>query len=649
MHRIATALLVLLILPATAGANSTITRANDTYTVTSDSDFDTVTATVSREFVVVPRPVSLRAPDGQTYTFTTLQSFSTTLPVGCASTNANKTVTCADVGGTDADADHLVMLGGTGDDTLRVVFAGTGAQQGSFDDTRLEGGDGYDTLTGSLGPDTLIADGAVADLATDSLKGGAGADTLTCGSARDGVSYDDGRTTGIDFTIGANQAGPDGDIVTGCGSVIGTSKADTLTGDNGVNVIYGRGGDDVIRPGLGADHAEGEDGADTYSCDDFARVSGVTVDTTTGAGCDAGDVAFTFENVVGSKGEDTITTGTSANRISGLAGDDGITSGGGDDIVDGGGGADTLSDSSGNDTLAFGNRVAGVTVDLSEQDTVAGDANDYASGFENVTGTPAADMLSGTDGDNRIEGLGGDDTLVGRSGADQLDGGDGTDTTRYDDAGRAAGVSVDLRDLTGVENLVGTPFADTLTGTDGPNVIDGLDGEDTITALGGDDTITSLDAKTDTVDCGAGADSVKRDLIDLLTGCETLDPAATPSPSPAPSASATATPSPSPIPKATATLAVKVKKHRLKRLTVSGLPAGGATLVVSCKAPKGDKRSCAFKTKTRSGAGSVALKGLFKKRKLAAGTRITVKVRGDDVVARTFTVRVRAGKAPKVT
>ena len=150
------------------------------------------------------------------------------------------------------------------------------------------------------------------------------------------------------------------------------------------------------------------------------------------------------------------------------------------------------------------------------------------------------DNLTGGNGNDTIEALGGADTLIGgpgddvldpdggsaNPGSDLVDGGPGTDVVDYR-LGQIGGVSVDLgiagfqptgsegSDMfSGIENVMGTGFADTLRGDKGPNSLVGFAGADSIDVR---------DGGPDTVDCGEDADTVTTDLpgIDTLLNCET--------------------------------------------------------------------------------------------------------------------------------
>ncbi|MGH2990374.1 MAG: hypothetical protein ACRDMA_11025 [Solirubrobacterales bacterium] len=164
------------------------------------------------------------------------------------------------------------------------------------------------------------------------------------------------------------------------------------------------------------------------------------------------------------------------------------------------------------------------------------------------------DLLIGTNGPNQLlggettmqtgndtlVGLGGNDTLGGALGdsntvsyaqgstgpialslettAPQATGGSGTDTI--------TDTTLDGDALPDIQNIVGSPFADTLTGNSLANRIVGRGGRDEISLLDGPDRFEVLDGVLDTVACGGGADSGVADEpgVDAINpDCETTD------------------------------------------------------------------------------------------------------------------------------
>ncbi|MCW2994201.1 MAG: calcium-binding protein [Conexibacter sp.] len=131
-----------------------------------------------------------------------------------------------------------------------------------------------------------------------------------------------------------------------------------------------------------------------------------------------------------------------------------------------------------------------------------------------LRGTAFADRLVGGDGDDLLKGLGGADCLEGGKGDDVLDGGDGDD--------RLAGASGKdrLSGGTGNDKLTGGAGNDRLTGGPGNDAISPGSGHDVVDAGGGNDTINSVDGVRESVDCGAGKDTVRADRRDRLKHCE---------------------------------------------------------------------------------------------------------------------------------
>jgi Ca2+-binding RTX toxin-like protein len=156
-------------------------------------------------------------------------------------------------------------------------------------------------------------------------------------------------------------------------------------------------------------------------------------------------------------------------------------------------------------------------------------------GGDTLIGTSAGDVLVGRGGDDILIGNGGDDlllggegnnTLNGGAGDDRLIGGAGIDTADY--SGDPAGVTVDLLKgfaldgwgghdtLISIDNVTGTPFADTIIGNAKDNVINGNGGADILTGGAGADTFVlnspnSAIASTIT-DFVSGQDKIQIDL-----------------------------------------------------------------------------------------------------------------------------------------
>jgi hypothetical protein len=272
-----------------------------------------------------------------------------------------------------------------------------------------------------------------------------------------------------------------------------------------------------------------------------------------------------------------------------------------------------------------------------------------------ITGTDAPETLTGADQDDAIYGRGGNDALLGAAGNDTLDGGAGADDLRggtgQDAAAYAAapaGVAVTLDELANdgmagerdnvhrdVEDLYGSPFADTLAGSRARNTLDGGGGDDVLTGRGGtdglyggpgDDTIDAFDARVDKVDCGPGTDTVTIfPADDVVRSCERrLDP---------PSADGSIS-------------------HRAQlgatfgtflRLDVEELEPDDAIVQVVCKG-----RGCPFKRRffRRQGA-RVRVGPALRGRPLGLGTTLEIRVMAPGVMGRVVRYTIRPKRLPE--
>ncbi len=186
------------------------------------------------------------------------------------------------------------------------------------------------------------------------------------------------------------------------------------------------------------------------------------------------------------------------------------------------------------DTDPYDSSPAGVEVSLITGVGVGGDAGgDTVIGVEGIGGTPFPDDLSGDGGANELGGGPGDDVLTGGGGADILTGGPGLDTASY--AASPAAVAVDIGagtaiggaatgdDLTSVEGVVGSAFADTLTGDAADNVFLGMGGGDDLDAgLGFDFVYYQFSTSGVTVDLTAQTASGGHATGDTLAGFESV-------------------------------------------------------------------------------------------------------------------------------
>ena len=250
---------------------------------------------------------------------------------------------------------------------------------------------------------------------------------------------------------------------------------DTLFGGGGNDNLVPRAGNDVVVPGLGDDGLiDGGAGTDTVSYDD-GRANGVNVTLANTGENDGGiddnasatlrEDLRNFERVRGTDSPDTIdsgSSGTTAHALSGRGGNDTILGSDGSDTLSGEegndtligrDGADTLSGGDGIDTTSYSDHVAGVTVNLPVGGSDDGNAADGAGDT-----TTTMENAIGTDEDDVLKGVDGDTALSGRGGDDDIEGGSGNDL---------------LTGGSGADALTGLAGIDTISGGTSRDVIDG--------------------------------------------------------------------------------------------------------------------------------------------------------------------------------
>ncbi|MFF5077892.1 calcium-binding protein [Actinoplanes sp. NPDC000266] len=259
-------------------------------------------------------------------------------------------------------------------------------------------------------------------------------------------------------------------------NLFGGTGPDALVGGFGTDNLFGRAGNDnaaALTVNDGRDLYSGGAGVDTTNYGN--RVARVVV-TLNGAANDGApgelDNNLTdVENIVGGRGNDSLTGNGAANRISGLAGNDVMTGLAGNDTSLGGLGNDTavalsvrdgrdvFSGGPGVDTTNYAARALPVNVTLNNiaNDGSAPEFDNNLTDVENVIGGRGSDNLVGSAAANRMFGLGGadfifggagNDTLVGGAGGDRMFGQAGNDTLNSVDGVRGndrndGGVNVD--------------------------------------------------------------------------------------------------------------------------------------------------------------------------------------------------------------
>jgi Ca2+-binding RTX toxin-like protein len=282
----------------------------------------------------------------------------------------------------------------------------------------------------------------------------------------------------------------------------------SLTGEEGSDVIVGKGGRDSLIGGSGTDQMAGGAGNDRL-------IGGTGADLMWG---DGGD-----DSITGDSGSDLIDGGSGNDTIEGGTGADQISGGSGDDVIVGDTGADRLAGDDGNDRI-FGREGFDNLSGGSGNDRLYG-----GEGFNRVWGDNGEDALFGGSDDDELFGGEGDDEIfggVGRdivhggAGADVMDGGEGIlDQLSYADAksavrinlaaGTAAGGQAQGDRFTGFEQVFGGIGNDILGGDVVDNVLGGSDGDDQLNGRQGHDDLFG----------GAGDDKIYgEDGLDRLHG-----------------------------------------------------------------------------------------------------------------------------------
>ncbi|AOO66352.1 beta strand repeat-containing protein [Sulfurospirillum halorespirans] len=264
--------------------------------------------------------------------------------------------------------------------------------------------------------------------------------------------------------------------------------------------------------------------------------------------------------VYGGLASDTIYGSIGNDTMNGDAGNDTLSGGAGTNIIDGGEGIDTISydflTKFSDDFLfanqTFSNDSKGIIVDLqagiatgktvydsNTGDVTAGETSkdiaDSLSGIEYVIGSKYDDTIRGDNEANKLSGGEGNDTLEGRGGTDWLDGGAGNDwligstddymidggdnTDTIDFSNNSNGITITLNNsangslgnigsttattiIKNVENVAGTQYKDIINGDNSDNLLIG----------GYNHSAAAVTANDDTINGGAGADTIVGDM-----------------------------------------------------------------------------------------------------------------------------------------
>ncbi|WGW03669.1 calcium-binding protein [Tropicibacter oceani] len=368
---------------------------------------------------------------------------------------------------------ELVTLNGvteplTYDDFLLLDRSLDGALVGDTEDNHLVGDQWDNVIMGDAGNDTLMGlDG------DDTLTGGQGADSLDGGEGSDTTSYLDApAAVGVYLDGTPNTGAAVGDVFVSIENVLGSNYADTISGNDDDNILYGADGndtlsglagddilvggegddslmgmddDDVLSGGLGADVMNGGNGDDTITYEDSTKGAGARLDGGVNWGAALGDTIQETENLkggiwadtfVGSTGDNVLDGGIGWDTLWGNSGDDTLLGGRGNDklygqndndVLIGGVGADTMVGGAGVDTISYEDATSNVGARLDGGANWGAAVGDVISEAEALLGSSFNDVLVGNTGANELDGSDGNDVLWGQAGNDSLIGGEGDD------------------------------------------------------------------------------------------------------------------------------------------------------------------------------------------------------------------------------
>ncbi|HEX8382206.1 MAG TPA: hypothetical protein VF592_02415 [Sphingomonas sp.] len=197
------------------------------------------------------------------------------------------------------------------------------------------------------------------------------------------------------------------------GEVFGTEAGEQLTGTRLFNDIMGLGGNDVISGGGLLDRLEGGLGVDTVSYANACAAVCVDLNLTgwQWTGGSLFDKLSGFENIIGSRFNDTLIGDAGVNRINGGLGHDKMIGGLGNDIYS--------VDNAGDQVIERAGEGADLVL-ASTSYTLAANVENLSMFGPAVTGTGNTlnNIIAGNDLNNVISGKGGADSLYGGAGAD---------------------------------------------------------------------------------------------------------------------------------------------------------------------------------------------------------------------------------------
>ncbi|MFK8185177.1 MAG: calcium-binding protein [Phormidesmis sp.] len=325
--------------------------------------------------------------------------------------------------------------------------------------------------------------------------------------------------------------------------IFGGDGDDKIYGGNGRDYIYAGKGNDFIIGGFGLDYIHGGQGNDTISWDNLS--SGLSVDLysqTVHFTVGGGEHFSSIENIVGSRGNDTIKGDHGSNILNGNKGNDLLIGRGGNDVLVGEEGNDRMYGGSGNDTFIGGEgndkSFGGSGFDF----FIGGEGNDFIDG-----GSHLLDKVDYSELDVRVsiqaggvvhkEGVGTDhvrnvEEFIGSANyANVIDGRDATghasldvdfsqDTFTVKNVPHVGDLTYTVRNFSEVR---GTEENDVMKGGDGRDFFYGNGGNDTLEGGAGDDDLFGGEGD-DVIIGGLGKDfMIGGGGNDILTSLEATD------------------------------------------------------------------------------------------------------------------------------
>jgi Ca2+-binding RTX toxin-like protein len=325
---------------------------------------------------------------------------------------------------------------------------------------------GADTIAGTAGADIINAlagnDSISGAGGADSLSGGTGDDTYVLIAGSTGTIITEALNEGTDlvqsaisYTLTANVE----NLTLTVASISGTGNelANELTGETGINSLYGGAGNDTIDGLGGLDVMAGGTGDDSYATNVIAE----TITELTGEGWDvatttvAGAITIGVGAALGTVTANTATT-LAANvevLIIGAGATDGTGNGGNNFLLgntaannlDGGIGADVMAGYAGNDNYFIDN-IGDVVVENANEGTdlvYATFSATLGANVENLTFVAGATgalafEATGNTLDNAIVGNEFNNVLNGGAGVDAMTGGNGNDVYFVDNVSDTA-------------------------------------------------------------------------------------------------------------------------------------------------------------------------------------------------------------------